>query len=46
MMFDITKKYFQHLDGLHLVLVVDVRESVKLVSEVLKIISILYPVKS
>ena len=42
-----TKKYFhQLLDGLHLVLVVDVREGVQHVSEVLKIIINLFPVKN
>ena len=47
MMYDMTKKYFyQLLDGLHLVLVVDVREVVQHVSEVLKIILNGFPIKN
>ena len=39
MMYDMTKKYFHHLlDGIHLVLVVDVREGVQHVPKVLQII--------
>ena len=38
-MYDMTKKYFHHLlDGLHLVLIVVVREGVQHVSEALEII--------
>ena len=46
-MFDMTKKYFhQLLDGLPLVLVVDVREGVQHVPEVLEIILNRFPVKN
>ena len=46
-MYDMTKKYFHHLlDGLHLVLVVDVCESVQHVPKVLKIISNRFLVKN
>ena len=47
MMYKMTKKDFhQLLDGLHLVLVVDVREGVQHVSEVLKIILNIFPFKN
>ena len=46
MMYDMTKKYFhQLLDGLRLVLVVDVRVGVQHVPEVLKIILNRFPVR-
>ena len=45
MMYDMTKKYFHHLlDGIHLVLVVDVREGVQHVPEVLEIMLNRFPV--
>ena len=47
LMYNMTKKYFHKLlDGLHLVLIVNVREGVQHVSEELKIILIRLPIQN